>query len=205
MSARLLGDGRIGELNGEQKELVEGISGDTNRLLRITGELLNLTQAETGHIQLQRAAVYPGVIIQVAMEAVLFQARQKNIRIETDLQQGDLKVIADAEKSSWVLINYMSNAIRYSYEDGRIMLTVHPTPEGLMAFVVRDWGPGIEEKYLPRLFDKYFQVPGALAKSGSGLGLAICKEFIEAQGGAVHVWSRLGDGSAFSFELPVAG
>ena len=73
-----------------------------------------------------------------------------------------------------------------------------------MAFVVRDQGPGIEAKYLPRLFDKYFQVPGAHAKSGSGLGLAISKEFIEAQGGAVHVWSGVGEGSAFSFELPQA-
>lgn len=204
MSARLLDDGRIGELNEEQRELVQGISGDTNRLLRITGELLNMTQAETGHIQIQRAAISPGAIIEVAMKAVVFQARQKNIHIETDLRQGDLKVLADAEKSSWVLINYLSNAVRHSYEDSKIMLTVHPTPEGFIAFVVRDVGPGIEEKYLPRLFDKYFQVPGSHDKSGSGLGLAISKEFIEAQGGTVHVWSRIGEGSAFEFELPVA-
>lgn len=204
MSARLLGDGRIGDLNGEQKELVEGITGDTNRLLRITGELLNMTQAETGQIQLQRAPVAPSVIVDVALKAVQFQAKQKNIALVTDLQQGDARVVADAEKSSWVLINYLSNAIRHSYEDGKVTLTVHPTPEGLMAFVVRDQGPGIEAKYLPRLFDKYFQVPGAHAKSGSGLGLAISKEFIEAQGGAVHVWSGVGEGSAFSFELPQA-
>jgi len=204
MSAHLLDDERVGNMNSEQKDLVHQITADSNRLLRITGELLNMTQAETGHIQLQLTAAYPGAIVEIALQAVSFQALQKKIRIVTDFQQGDTKIFADVEKSSWVLINYLSNAIRYSYEDNTIQLTVHPTTGGAIAFVVRDYGPGIDESYLPRLFEKYFQVPGAHDKSGSGLGLAISKEFIEAQGGTVHVWSQKGDGSAFSFELPMA-
>ena len=204
MAGSLLQDQRVGILNEEQQALVSQVAEDANRLLRITGELLHLTQAETGHIQLQIAFVAPSVIVGVATRAVTFLARQKNVQIVTDIQEEDRKVYADAEKASWVLINYLTNAIRYSREDGMVTVTVHPASDGAISFVVRDQGPGIEARYLPKLFDKYFRVPGNRDESGSGLGLAISKEFIEAQGGSVGVWSEPGYGSAFSFELPAA-
>jgi signal transduction histidine kinase len=204
MAGRLLQDERVGTLNEEQQELVSQVSEDANRLLAITGELLHLTQAETGHIQLQIASVAPAAILDVAIRAVVFQARQKNIQLITDVQDEDLRIYADAEKSSWVLINYLTNAIRYSRLDGLVTVTVTGLPGGAVSFVVRDQGPGIEARYLPKLFDKYFRVPGKGDDTGSGLGLAISKEFIEAQGGSVGVWSEPGFGSAFSFELPGA-
>lgn len=205
MAGRLLQDQRVGTLNEEQQELVNQVSEDANRLLAITGELLHLTQAETGHIQLQIASVAPAVIVEVATRAITFQARQKNIQIITDIQDEDLRIYADAEKSSWVLINYLTNAIRYSRVDGVVTVTVTGVPGGAVSFVVRDQGPGIEARYLPKLFDKYFRVPVKGDDTGSGLGLAISKEFIEAQGGSVGVWSEPGFGSAFSFELPGTG
>jgi signal transduction histidine kinase len=204
MAGRLLEDERVGMLNAEQKELVSQVTEDANRLLRITGELLHLTQAETGHIQLQINLVAPSVIVETATRAVTFLAHQKNIQIILDVQDEEYKVYADAEKSSWVLINYLTNAIRYSREDGVVTVTVQVQTPGTVSFVVRDQGPGIEAKYLPKLFDKYFRVPGNRDQAGSGLGLAISKEFIEAQGGSIGVWSELGYGSAFSFELPGA-
>ncbi|TDW96455.1 sensor histidine kinase [Dinghuibacter silviterrae] len=204
MAGRLLEDERVGALNAEQKELVGQVTDDANRLLRITGELLHLTQAETGRIQLQINLVAPSLIVETATRAVSFQAHQKSIQIVTDVQDEDYLVYADAEKSSWVLINYLTNAIRYSREDGLVTVTVQAHDQGTVGFVVRDQGPGIDAKYLPKLFDRYFRVPGNRDQTGSGLGLAISKEFIEAQGGTVGVWSEPGYGSAFSFELPGA-
>ena len=76
--------------------------------------------------------------------------------------------------------------------------------ENKISFAVTDHGKGIEEKYLPKLFDRYFKVPGTYERSGTGLGLAISKEFIEAQGGTIQVKSVLNEGSIFSFTLTAA-
>jgi signal transduction histidine kinase len=71
-----------------------------------------------------------------------------------------------------------------------------------VSFSVKDHGIGIDEKYLPRIFDRYYKVPGNYEKSGTGLGLAISREFIEAQGGTIWVESRVGEGSRFGFDFP---
>ena len=76
--------------------------------------------------------------------------------------------------------------------------------EGKLIFTVTDHGKGIDEKYLPRIFDRYFKVPGAYEGSGTGLGLSISKEFIEAQHGQIWAVSRTGEGSQCSFSLPKA-
>lgn len=108
---------------------------------------------------------------------------------------------ADIDKTTWVLINFLTNAIRYSPEHGNVIVRCDSV-NGKVHFAVEDNGPGIEAKFLSRIFEKFFQVPGT--PSGTGLGLAISKEFIEAQGGNIHVESQIGSGSKFSFELKKA-
>ncbi len=109
----------------------------------------------------------------------------------------------DAEKTTWVLINFLTNAIKFSQLQTVIEVSAYPK-DNAVEFSVLDHGGGIDEKYLPRIFDRYFKVPGAQERSGTGLGLAISKEFIEAQGGAIWVKSRLGEGSKFGFVLQTA-
>lgn len=104
------------------------------------------------------------------------------------------------EKTSWVLINLLTNAIKYSPESSSIELMVNLN-ENKIEFAVQDHGKGIDEKYQPKLFDRYFKVPGTQERTGTGLGLAISKEFIEAQGGSIGVKSEIGAGSRFSFLL----
>lgn len=108
--------------------------------------------------------------------------------------------MADAEKTSWVLINFLTNAIKYSDESTVIEISAHQH-NNTIEFAVSDKGKGIDEKYLPKIFDRYFKVPGTQEKGGTGLGLSISKEFIEAQNG--HIWasSKPGEGSRFCFEL----
>lgn len=198
MSARLLTDLRVGEMNAEQQELIRSITDDADRLLKITGELLNMSQVETGNIQLKLQHADPGVIVEQALQAVQSQAQQKRIRIHSTVEPNLPFIQADVEKTSWVLINFLTNAIKYSPEDAGIEV-VTARKNNTVEFVVKDHGRGIDARYLPRIFDRYFKVPGTSDRNGTGLGLSISKEFIEAQGGQIWVDSLLGDGSQFGF------
>ena len=201
LSLQLLENGKTGDMNDDQKQLVESIKEDSQRLLKITGELLNLSQLETGNIQLNIGKSNPHEIVKYALEAVKVQADQKQIQLVVDANENLKNVKADAEKTGWVLINYLSNAIRYSSEKSTGLIKLKEE-NNQMVFQVIDTGKGIDTRYKDRVFDKYFQVPGS-QKSGTGLGLAISKEFIEAQNGSVGVESNLGLGSTFWFTLMV--
>ncbi|MEI9934499.1 MAG: ATP-binding protein [Ferruginibacter sp.] len=198
MSAKLLTDERTGSLNNEQQELINSVREDADRLLKITGELLNMTQVETGNIQLKLKNTNPLDIIEQAILAVKFQAQQKNIQLKVNAESNLPAIHADEEKTTWVLINFLTNAIKYSPEFTDIEIFINQK-NGLTEFNVKDHGKGIDRKYLSRIFDRYFKVPGTDERSGTGLGLAISKEFIEAQGGTIWANSTVGKGSEFGF------
>ncbi|MEO6148694.1 MAG: ATP-binding protein [Mucilaginibacter sp.] len=203
MSLKLLTDKRVGAMNMEQTGLIEQISEDSDRLLKITGELLDLSQVETGNIQLNFVPADPNEIIDYAVNAVKFQAEQKNIQLEVISSSIIPQVNADIEKTAWVLINFLSNALRYSPGKARVIIQATES-NGIVDFSVRDFGKGIDEQYKLKLFERFFRVPtDGQNKSGSGLGLAISKDFIEAQNGTIGVESEIGAGSRFYFKLPV--
>ena len=199
MSLQLLGNKKTGLLNEDQLQLIESIEDDSNRLLKITGELLNMSQVETGNIQLNILPCRPYDILQYALEAVKVQAEQKQIAIKINAIASLPDVKADKEKTAWVLINFLTNAIRYAPENGEVTVEILKEKDKIL-FSVQDKGKGIESKYIDKIFDRYFQVPGNV-KTGTGLGLAISKEFIEAQGGRIFVESKFGEGSKFYFTL----
>jgi len=199
MCVKLLQDNRVGEMNVEQRNIVQTLHDELLRLSRITNELLDLSQVETGNIKLNIGKVDPHEVIQLATDAVRFQADQKGIRMNVTID-ADIPVIqADLDKTIWVLVNFLTNAIRYSPEKENISILCRTTGKEVI-FSVEDKGPGIEEKYATRIFDKFFQVPGT--PTGTGLGLAISKEFIEAQGGTISLDTAPGKGSKFIFTLP---
>ncbi|TPG38077.1 ATP-binding protein [Flavobacterium pectinovorum] len=201
LSLQLLQNNKTGDMNDDQKQLVESIKDDSQRLLKITGELLNLSQLETGNIQLNIEKSDPYAIANYATEAVKVQADQKQIKLIIDANENLQDVKADSEKTGWVLINYLSNAITYSSEKSTIIVRLKQENNQIV-FQVIDTGKGIDAHYKDKVFDKYFQIPGS-QKSGTGLGLAISKEFIEAQNGSIGVESNLGLGSTFWFSLKV--
>lgn len=200
-SLKLLEDERIGKLSPEQKELVQNIKQDNQRILKILSELLNMSQVEAGRIQLKVLKVAPASIVNTALETVGAMAREKGLQIKEDIEPGLPDLMADAEKTSWVLNNLLTNAIRFSPTDSEVLITVKRVDDSI-EFTVTDHGSGIAGEYQAKIFDRYFQVPGSRSK-GSGLGLAISKEFIEAQGGVIWVKSKLGEGSRFGFRLPI--
>ena len=199
MGLQLLENNKIGNLNDEQKNLVKGIKEDSDRLLKITGELLNITQVESGSLQLNLHNSDVHTILDYALNANKAAADQKNISFRTKVQSGAESVLADSEKTAWILNNLISNAVRYSYENSIININI-TKENNKVKFAVADSGIGIEEKYISRIFDRYFRIPGS-RKEGTGLGLTISKQFAEAQGGAIYVESEYGAGSEFSFTL----
>lgn len=156
MSLKLLDDSRIGPLNDEQKHLVGNVRDDTDRLLNLTGELLNMAQVESGQIQLNLQPVAPVDIVNYATSALRTQADQKHLRIELTIPADLQPVLADPDKASWVLVSFLSNAVRHSPEEARIEVSarlVDSFPERrsperrAVEFRVRDYGAGIRPEH----------------------------------------------------------
>jgi len=199
-SLKLLEDNRIG--NEERKELIQQLKSDNQRMLRILSELLNMSQIEAGKIQLDIQSVSPYQIVENSINAVTTTAREKGLDIKKQIGADLPDIKADPDKINWVLNNFLTNAIKYAPSGTAIIIEVQKTGNQI-SFSVSDKGQGIDEAYLNRIFERYFQVPGRSDKKGSGIGLAICKEFIEAMGGKIWVKSKLSEGSKFGFDLPV--
>ncbi|MEP6646117.1 MAG: ATP-binding protein [Saprospiraceae bacterium] len=201
MSLQLLENEKNGGVTETQKQLIENIKDDSARLLKITGELLNISQVETGNIQLSIKNSDPMRILSYALDAVRTQAEQKHIQLKPDVEKNLPFIKADEEKTSWVLVNLLTNAINYSADHAEIIIQLKQETDTsgfrTVKMSVQDYGKGIDNKYKDKIFDRYFQIPGS-NKSGSGLGLAISKEFIEAQGGHITLESEVGVGSKFS-------
>ncbi|MBP6825703.1 MAG: HAMP domain-containing protein [Saprospiraceae bacterium] len=204
MSLKLLGDKRIGTLNEEQEKLTAQIRDDSDRLLKITGELLDLAQVETGNIRLSVAPARVDYLVGYAAKAVESALKEKDLHLDVQLAPDLPTLQLDAEKTAWVLVNLLTNAARHSPESERIEVRARREKDSVVVSV-RDFGKGVEEKYRKRLFEKFFQAPsdGGKAGGGTGLGLAISKEFIEAQGGHIWVESKAGEGAEFAFSLPL--
>jgi len=205
MSLKLMEDKRYGTITNFQKELINNINDDSDRLLKITSELLDMGQVETGKLLLNFGNTHPQNIIKYACETIRFVAEQNEITLNLKCPKNLPDVWADPDKTAWVLINFLTNAIKYSSKESVIDITVKKHSYAKIEFSVKDHGKGIKEIYLPRVFERYFKVPGSdFAVSGTGLGLAIAKDFIEAQGGEIGVESKIGEGSRFFFTLPVS-
>ncbi len=199
-SLKLLEDERTGKLSTEQIELLHNLKQDNQRMLRILSELLNMSQVESGKIQLDVSETDPVPIAEAAINSVRTQAKEKNVMITSNFQKDLGSIKADAEKTTWVLNNFLTNAIKYAPEKSNIEITLKKEQHQIQ-FIVSDQGSGIPEEYVSRIFDRFFKVPGS-KPGGTGLGLAISKEFIEAQGGHIWVKSEIGIGTSFGFDLP---
>lgn len=203
MGVQLLGNQKFGSLNEQQQELLKSIDEDGQRLLTITSELLNLSQVESGNIRLNVESCNPEELVYTAVKNVEMLAEQKNISVITKIKiNKDDRVVADFDKTVWVINNFLSNAIKHSFPEESIRILIEKKG-AFVRFGISDSGKGIDEKYHRQIFDRYFQVPGE-HQSGTGLGLAISKNFIEKQHGEIGVFSSLNQGSTFYFTLPLS-
>ncbi|MEG1545670.1 MAG: ATP-binding protein [Bacteroides sp.] len=201
MSLQLLEDKRVGTLNNEQGQLSQSIKESSERLLSITGELLNMTQVEAGKLQLMPKITKPIELINYAINANRVQADKFNCQIEVEYPEKISKLFVDSEKIAWVITNLLSNAIRYSNENGRVIIGAKEENDYIEIYV-QDFGKGIDLRYHQSIFDRYFRVPGTKVQ-GSGLGLSISKDFVEAHNGTLTVESAVGRGSRFIIRFKI--
>lgn len=200
MGTQLLKNEKFGILNDQQKELLKSIEEDGDRLLNMTGELLNLSQAESGNIRLNIQNCGVSELIKKAVSNNLIVAENKEIQIETDINTEENSTIkADFDKTVWVLNNFLTNAIKHSETGTNIIIKTEHISDKIK-FSVQDFGKGINSRYHSKVFDRYFQVPEDF-QNGTGLGLAISKNFIEKQGGEIGIESSENEGSIFYFKF----
>lgn len=199
---KLLEFEKIGPLNNQQKEIISDLQKDNHRLIKLVSELLDLSQAETGNINLTINSTSAKDIIEFAVNSMKQQANDKNLSIEIKLNENIKPIHADKEKASWVLINLLSNAIRYSPNNDKIIIDAKNTSDNKVEISVKDNGVGIPKEYQEKIFQRFFRVPSTMSFSkGTGLGLSISKEFMIAMGGAINLKSNTGEGSEFILQF----
>ena len=176
---------------------------DSDRLYEIIENLLSLSRIEAGKAALDFVAADPAELIGEAIEAFHSAAVDQGVELKRGLGEGLPTVRADRAQVGHVFANLISNALRYTPAGGRIAVTARLDGQAVR-FSVSDSGQGIPPRFLPLLFEQFFRVPGQSNSSGTGLGLAIAREIVEAHGGGINVESSEGQGSTFSFSLPLA-
>jgi NtrC-family two-component system sensor histidine kinase KinB len=201
MSIELLREGAFDKLDDKQKQLLDAANEELARLKSLISDLLDLSKIEAGKVELELDRFPPRILAEKAAGVFKAQAEEKHIQLVTDVPDDVPEVQADANKITWVLTNLIANALRYADN----MITVSGRHVGQWVhFSVVDDGEGIPPEYQSRIFEKFVQVKSEKSVGGTGLGLAICKEIVRAHKGTIWVDSTPGEGSTFTFTLPVA-
>lgn len=195
----------------KQAELVQMLKRESARLSKMTQDFLDFARLESGRAHLERQALDLGQIVQEVVRLAEPQAQAQGITITLELPanlpqpHSERPLLGDADRLKQVLLNFVSNAVKYNVPNGRVFIRAWVN-EGEVGIAIADTGRGIAPEDVPHLFERFYRVPQAegLAE-GSGMGLAIAKKIVAQFGGRVTVESALGQGSTFTVYLPLAG
>lgn len=201
--AELMHAGKIGPLSKEHKEYLGDILTSSQHLLQLINDVLDLAKVESGRMQFFPEVVDLNRVISEVREILHSLIYQKHIEFSQDIPKALSKVFIDPSKLKQVLYNYLSNAIKFSNEGGKIEVSVQAERDGFR-INVKDTGIGIAKEDFNKLFVEFQQIDSTISKKyqGTGLGLVLSKRIIEAQGGRVGVESELGRGSTFFAIIP---
>jgi signal transduction histidine kinase len=204
MAIHLLLEELVGPLTPKQVELLLAARQDSDRILTMINDLLDLTRIEHGRVQLELSAVAADELVDEAVRRFLQQAQAAALALSSNLHAANVAVMVDRDRIEHVFDNLITNAIQHTDRGGSISVGAFAQGERAR-FVVRDSGEGIPPEHIARVFDKFYRVPGRAHAGGAGLGLAIVREIITAHGGEIEVSSSPGKGSTFTFTLPAIG
>ncbi len=206
MAVYLLLEPNLGPLEPKQRELLEGVRDDVDRLLRMLDSLLDLARLEGGVSALQRTdEMVEVLLVSIADEArPAIEASGQRLLLRIEPGTGGRTVAVDVARIRHVFMNLLTNAAKYSPPGGTITLAAGEAPLGFVRFTVVDEGPGVPEESIPYVFDRFYRVPGQ-TKPGTGLGLAIARDILVAHGGSITCRHREGAGAEFQFLLPSVG
>ena len=204
--AELLYKGKIGPLPSEHREHLGDILTSARHLLQLINDVLDLAKVEPGKMEIRPEEVDLAQLTNHVRDILGGLAAERHLRLEIDVEEEVRRVVVDAARVKQILYNYLSNAIKFSRDGGRILVRVSSESPSLFRIDVEDTGVGIPSEQLGKLFVEFQQLDASMAKrhQGTGLGLALTKRIAEAHGGRVAVRSTPGVGSTFSAVLPRA-
>jgi len=194
----LLGE-KLGPLSPSQTEILATARQDSDRLYQVIEDLLDISRIESGRVELKLQPVNVEDLVLQVTDKVRSAFLNHRITLDIQVATDAPRVLIDPNRLQLVFDNLLSNALKYTPAGGEVKVTARPE-DNLVRFAVEDTGIGIAPEYLPRIFEKFFRVPGQEHIS-SGLGLTIAKEIVEAHGGAIEVASRPGKGTTFTFTV----
>jgi len=198
---KLLADPRTGALSQQQVETAEQLQGEVTDMIRLVGELLDMARYDQQYVLLRPVPCRARELIEQATQALRPQIEDKDLRLEVR-QSEELVLRADPQKTVWVLINLLGNAVRYAPRGSLLRVACERMNESTAQFKVQDEGKGVPPGYEKRVFEPFYRADSNGA-SGSGLGLSIAKEFIGNQGGSIGVHNDSRGGAVFWFQLPL--
>jgi NtrC-family two-component system sensor histidine kinase KinB len=203
MAVDLLMESAAAKLTDKERELLEACHEDVQRLRALVNDLLDLSKIEAGKLDLAFERVEPGFLFDQALAVMKPQTDAKRIELKLEVHEALPPVMIDPNKIVWVLVNLLANAVRHTQEGGHIRVKGERVG-GQVHLSVSDDGEGVPYEIQSRIFDKFIQVKRDASVGGSGLGLAISKEVVRAHRGTIWLDSVPGQGSTFTFTLPVA-
>jgi len=185
--------------------VIASLHEETVLLSRLVTDLQDLTLAEAGQLHLQLAPIALEDMITNAVNSLLLQARNKNLSLWVNVPTDLPLVEADPQRVGQILRNLLSNAIKYTPVKGEIHLSVRAVQQEVEVHI-QDTGEGIAAEHLPSLFKRFYRADPSRTRAtgGTGLGLAIVEQLVHTHGGHVFVESQLGQGTCFTFTLPIA-
>ncbi|HKG13294.1 MAG TPA: ATP-binding protein [Pyrinomonadaceae bacterium] len=197
--------GRLGEMTAEQKNMVSMMERNTQNLIELVNDLLDASKLESGTMRLDPTTIGLRGLVGELREQMQPLAREKEIALEEDVPEDLPPLRADRAKLRRILVNLVSNALKFTPKGGRVRLGAS-RDGSLVRVSVADTGVGIQREDLHDIFDKYAQARSRATRSekGTGLGLYITRQLVELHGGKISVQSEVGKGSTFSFTIPIA-
>ncbi|OYQ62932.1 diguanylate cyclase [Pseudanabaena sp. SR411] len=200
---KILATGRLGTLSKDGQQMLEIADDNTERLVRLVNNVLDLQRIESGEVKMEKQICNVSTLMIQATEAMQPMAQQHGVVLVVN--QIDIEIFVDSDYIVQALTNLISNAIKFSSSDSTVWLSAENTPNAEVLFSVCDEGQGIPSDKLESIFERFQQVDSSDSrrKGGTGLGLTICRKIVEQHEGKIWVESTLGKGSTFSFTLPL--
>jgi signal transduction histidine kinase len=194
------------EMSNEQRgQIIQNIHNETLRLNALASSFLDLARLESGRVQYRKTSFNISDLILECKDVMSGRAEEEKIQVKIEPTSGLAEVEADRDKIKQVVLNLVSNAIKYNRPNGSVIIRSEGRDKETLVSI-QDTGMGIPEEAIPHLFEKFYRVREHEARaSGTGLGLSICKQIISDHGGRIEVKSKMGTGTNFSIFIPRSG